>query len=85
MQRKEAASSTRAAPSTLKKGLWMTLAPEPLYRNNPPSLLADVRALLHVWPRLDAYPGRLAALLGVDEYAVRDVLEALKIEDEVLA
>jgi hypothetical protein len=63
----------------------MTLPPEPLYRNDPPSLLADVRGLLHVQPQLEHYPERLAALLRVDEYAVRDVLEALKVADEVLA
>jgi len=48
-------------------------------------LLADVRGLLHVWRQLDAYPERLAALLRVDEYAVRHALEALEVDDEVLA
>ena len=56
------------------------IAPESVYTNDPSSLLADVRALLHVWPWLDAYPERLAALLGVDEDAVRRALEALKVE-----
>jgi hypothetical protein len=49
------------------------------------SVLADVRSLLHVWPRLVAYPERLAALLGVDEYAVRRALEALEVDEEVLS
>ena len=49
------------------------------------TVLADVRSLLHVWPRLVAYPERLAALLGVDEYAVRRALEALEVDEEVLA
>jgi len=48
-------------------------------------LLADVRGLLHVWPQLDAYPERLAALLGVDECAVRHALETLEVDGEVLA
>jgi hypothetical protein len=85
VHKKEAVSPTRAAPTTLKKGLWMTLAPASLYRNDPPSLLADVRGLLHARPQIVHYPERLAVLLGVDEYAVRDVLEALEIENEVLA
>ena len=49
------------------------------------SVLADVRGLLHVWPQLVAYPGSLAALLEVDEYAVHDALEALEVEGEVLS
>jgi hypothetical protein len=61
------------------------IAPNPVYTNDQPSLLADVRGLLHVWPQLDAYPERLAALLRVDEYAVRHALEALEVDDEVLA
>jgi len=58
------------------------LAPAPIVHD---SVLADVRGLLHVWPLLVAFPERLAALLGVDEYAVRRALEALQVEDEVLA
>jgi hypothetical protein len=49
------------------------------------TVLADLRALLHVWPVLVAYPERLAKLLGVNEYVVQYSLEALKVEGEVLA
>ena len=49
------------------------------------TILADVRALLHVRLHLVAYPERLATLLGVDEYVVRCALEALQVEDEVLS
>jgi hypothetical protein len=43
--KKEAVSPTRAAPMTLKKGLWMTLAPEPLYPTGRTGswILFDVR------------------------------------------
>jgi hypothetical protein len=58
------------------------LAPTPIVHE---TVLADVRGLLHVWPQLVAYLGRLAALLGVDEYAVHDALEALEVEGEVLS
>jgi hypothetical protein len=58
------------------------LAPTPILHE---SVLPDVRGLLHVWPQLVAYPGRLAALLQVDEDAVHDALEALEIEGEVLS
>jgi hypothetical protein len=48
-------------------------------------LLADIRLLLSRWPGLVDYPERLAALLGADEHDVRAVLEALKVEGEVLS
>jgi hypothetical protein len=72
----------KAAP-TMPERIKM-LAPTPIV-HDPPSLLGNVRGLLHVWPQLVAYPGRLAALLGVDEYAVHDALEALEVEGEVLS
>jgi hypothetical protein len=58
------------------------IAPTPIVHD---TVLADVRGLLHVWPELAAYPSRLAALLGVDEYAVHDALEALEVEGEILS
>jgi hypothetical protein len=60
------------------------LAPTPIV-HDPPSLLGDVRGLLHVWPQLVAYPSRLAALLRVDEHAVQQALEALEVDGEVLS
>ena len=61
------------------------IAPESVHTNDPPCLLADIRSQLHVWPQLSAYPERIAALLGADEYAVRRALEALEVDGEVLA
>jgi hypothetical protein len=58
------------------------LAPTPIVHE---TVLADVRGLLHVWPQLVAYPSRLAALIGVDEHAVHDALEALEVDGEVLS
>ncbi len=49
------------------------------------TVLADVRGLLHVWPQLAGYPDRLAALLRVDERAVRQALEVLEVEGQVLS
>lgn len=53
--------------------------------HNPPCLLADVRQVLSVRPILANYPGRLATLLEADEHDVVLVLEALQVDDEVLA
>ena len=59
------------------------LAPNPIV-HDPPCLLADVRALLGTRPILADYPNHLAALLKADEHDVLGVLEALKVEGEVL-
>jgi hypothetical protein len=48
-------------------------------------LLGDVRSLLSVHPALLDYPRRIATLLGVSEVEVLFVLEALRVEGEVLA
>ncbi len=53
--------------------------------HNPPCLPADVRQVLSVRPILANYPGRLATLLEADEDDVVLVLEALQVDDEVLA
>jgi len=78
MQRKR--RPPKAAPTM--PGRIKMLAPTHIVHE---TVLADVRGLLHVWPQLVAYPGRLAALLEVDEYAVHDALEALEVEGEVLS
>jgi hypothetical protein len=53
--------------------------------HDPHCLLADVRQALSIRPTLVDYPDRLAALLKVDEHDVVLILEALKVDGEVLA
>jgi hypothetical protein len=60
------------------------LAPTPIV-HDPPSLLGDVRQALSLRPALTDFPARLAKHLKAEEWAVRACLEALKVEDEVLA
>jgi hypothetical protein len=48
-------------------------------------LLADVRQALSIRPILVDYPERLAALLKADEHDIMLILEALKVDGEVLA
>jgi hypothetical protein len=81
MQRKEAVSPTRAAPST-----------EPISRRIPLvqiipelELLPEVGFLLNGCPELAGYPERLAAELEAAEQAVRACLEVLEVEGVVLA
>jgi len=57
------------------------IAPKPVYRNDPPSLLADVREAVSLCPALADYPQRLAEYLEADEQAVLACLEALYLED----
>jgi hypothetical protein len=59
------------------------LAPTPIL-HDPPSLLGDLRQALSLRPALADYPRRLADHLEADEHAVRDCLEALRIEGGVL-
>ena len=56
----------------------MMIAPNPVYTNDPPSLLGDVRQALSLRPSLADYPRRLAEYLETDEEAV--CLEALYVE-----
>jgi hypothetical protein len=60
------------------------IAPPPIV-NDPAVLLAEVRGLLSLRPTLSDYPERLAAWLEADEQDVQNVLEALRVEGEVLA
>ena len=60
------------------------LAPTPIVHDSV-YLLGEVRVLLSLCPPIVDYPERIATLLGADEYDVRAVLEALKVEGEVLA
>ena len=60
------------------------LAPT-LIVHDQPCLLADVREQLSTRPMLVDYPTHLAELLGVEEQDVLLVLEALRVEGEVLA
>jgi len=60
------------------------LAPIPIV-HDPPSLLGDVREALSLRPALGDFPTHLAEHLEADEWAVRACLEALLVEDEVLA
>jgi hypothetical protein len=58
----------------------------PLKRSIPePDLLPDVRLLLNLCPKLADYPERLAAELKVKENSIRACLEALRVEDKMLA
>jgi hypothetical protein len=61
------------------------IAPITVYTDDPPSLLGDVRQALSLRPILVDYPTRLAELLKADERAIRECLEALRVEGEVLA
>jgi hypothetical protein len=56
------------------------IAPYPVYTNDPPSLLGDVRQALSLRPCLADYPCRLAKYLEADEQGVRTCLEALHVE-----
>jgi hypothetical protein len=67
------------------RGRIKMLAPTPILHDPAACLLADVRALLNSRRELVEYPERLAALLGVDVFVVEAALEALTIDDEVLA
>jgi hypothetical protein len=80
MQRKR--RLPKAAP-TMPERIKM-LAPTPIV-HDPPSLLGDVRQALSLRPALADFPTRLAEHLEADEWAVRACLEALTVEDEVLA
>ena len=60
------------------------LAPTPIV-HDPPTLLGDARQALSLRPALADFPTRLAEYLEADEWAVRACLEALTVEDEVLA
>jgi hypothetical protein len=62
----------------------MTLAPHGSIPEGP-DLLPDVRLLLNLCPKLVDYPERLAAELKVEENSIRACLEALRVEDKVLA
>jgi hypothetical protein len=73
MQRKEAVSPTRAAPTTEPRSRRIPLAqiiPEL-------ELLPEVGFLLNGCPELAGYPERLAAALEAAEQAVRACLEVL--------
>jgi hypothetical protein len=59
------------------------LAPTPIV-HDPPSLLGDVRQALSLRPELAAYPRRLVEHLEAEEQPVRECLDALRIEGEVL-
>lgn len=61
------------------------LAPTPILHDPAACLLADVREQLNSRRELVDYPERLAALLGVDVFAVEAAMEALEVEDGVLA
>jgi hypothetical protein len=80
MQRKR--RLPKAAP-TMPERIKM-LAPTTIV-HDPPSLLGDVRQALSLRPALADFPTRLAEHLEADEWAVRACLEALLVEDEVLA
>jgi hypothetical protein len=56
------------------------IAPKPVYKNDPPSLLADVREAVSLRPALADYPQRLGAEHEADEEAVRACLEALLVD-----
>ena len=60
------------------------LAPTPIVHDQP-SLLGDVRQALSLRPAWADFPARLAEHLEADEQAVGTCLEALTVEDEVLA
>jgi hypothetical protein len=60
------------------------LAPTPIV-HDPPTLLGDVRQALSLRPALAVFPARLAEHLEADERDVSACLEALLVEDEVLA
>ena len=60
------------------------LAPK-IIVHDPPTLLGDVRQALSLRPALADFPNQLAEHLKADEWAVRACLEALTVEDEVLA
>jgi hypothetical protein len=53
--------------------------------HDPPYLLGDLRQALSLRPSLVDYPRRLAKQLKTDEHEILVCLEALRIEDEVLA
>ena len=74
--------SLRTAP-TMPERIKM-LAPNTIVHDQP-SLLGDVRQALSLRPALADFPARLAEHLEADEWAVRACLEALTVEDEVLA
>jgi hypothetical protein len=56
------------------------IAPNPVYTNDPPSLLGDVRLTLSHCPGLADYPRRLAKYLEAEEQAVQACLEVLYVE-----
>jgi len=56
------------------------IAPKPVYKNDPPSLLADVREAVSLRPALADYLQQLAEYLEADEQAVLACLEALYVE-----
>jgi len=72
----------KTAP-TMRERIRM-LAPNTIV-HDPPSLLGDVRQALSLRPALADFPARLAEHLEADEWEVRACLEALTVEDEVLA
>jgi len=72
----------KTAP-TMRERIRM-LAPNTIV-HDPPSLLGDVRQALSLRLALADFPARLAEHLEADEWEVRACLEALTVEDEVLA
>jgi len=63
----------------------MILAAPSIPEPDSPTLLGDVRRALSFYPEAVAHPRRLADHLGADERAVRECLEVLRVEGEVLA
>jgi hypothetical protein len=73
----------KAAPTIPAERIRM-LTPTPIV-HDPSSLLGDVRQALSLRPALANFSASLAEHLEADEWAVRACLEALTVEDEVLA
>jgi len=64
----------------------MTLSPtHSISEPNPPALLGDLRLALSLRPELADFPRSLAEYLEADEQDVRECLDALRVEGEVLA
>jgi hypothetical protein len=76
------AAPLQAAQKT-PKGDLMQPAPTPVYTNDPPSLLGDVRDAMSRRDDFDPSPEEYAD--EANYFEVLAVLEALAVEDEVLA
>ena len=62
----------------------MTLSPANIV-HDPSALLGDLRLALSLRPELADFPRSFAEHLEADERDVRECLDALRVEDEVLA